>query len=93
MEKHVKYLNYEVYHDETLSHQGMVPGILALSGIEKQFNLGGVWLWHTCPQRVLLKLSNDVAIANVYSDRNPTTWWNYAQEHNIPIANPHQGTP
>ncbi len=91
MEKDVKYLNYEVYHDGVLSHQGTVPGLMALSGVEKQFNLGGVWLWHTSPVRVRLKLWNEVASADNYSDRTPTTWINYAHDHGIPIANPHDG--
>lgn len=91
MEKDIKYLNYEVRHNGNLSHQGTVPGILAQSGIEKQFNLGGVWLWHTCPERVGLRLWNDLHSAEIYSDRTPVTWNNYALEHNIPIANPHEG--
>lgn len=92
MEKHIKYLNYEVYHGDTLSHQGTVPGLVALSGVEKQFNLGGVWLWHTCPERVCLTLSNEVATMDIYSDRNPRTWWNYADAHGITVPNPHRGT-
>lgn len=91
MEKYLKHLNYEVHHDGVLSHQGTVPNILSLSGIERQFNLGGVWLWHTCPQSVCLKLYNDVRSAELYSDKTADAWLTYCEENNIYISNPHLG--
>lgn len=90
MEKDIKYLNYKVYHSGNLSHEGTVPSILSLSGIEKQFNLGGVWLWHTCPEPVVLELSDGVKKFDTQSDRTPEEWFNYAESHGIGIANPHQ---
>lgn len=91
MEKDIKYVNYEVYHSGNLSKQGTVPGIISTGSVEKQFNLGGVWLWHTCPERVTLKLWNDVHGIELTSDRSPITWWSYAESHNISVPNPHEG--
>lgn len=79
MEKRIKYLNYKVYRDGELIHAGTVPSILALSGAEKSFNLGGVWLWYTCPGLTMLALSDGTNTVNHYSDRKGEQWLNYCE--------------
>jgi len=89
MEKDIKYLNYKVFHDGQLSHEGTVPSIFSLSGIEKQFNLGGIWIWHTCPVPTNIQLSDGTKTFDTQSDRTPDEWFKYAAEHKIKISNPH----
>ncbi len=88
MEKYIKYLNYKVYHDGVLSHEGTVPSIHAFSGIEKKFNLGGVWLWHTSPQLVTLELTDGVKTYVAQSDNPPHEWLNYCATHRLKVSDP-----
>ena len=88
--KPIKYLDYTVYHEGQIVKSGKVPEIYSLSGVEKHLNLGGVWIWHTCPMCVDLELSNGSITRHNYSDRAPETWFNYCKKSGIAIANPHQ---
>lgn len=89
MVKRIKYINYTVLKSGEVVHTGTVPEIFTVSGIEAQFNLGGVWLWHTCPEPTVLRLSDGNKTIDVLSDRIPETWFRYCQSHDLPIANPH----
>lgn len=79
MEKRIKYLDYKVYRDGELIHSGKVPSILALSGTEKSFNLGGIWLWYTCPGLTILEISDGENVVKHYSDRKGTKWLDYCE--------------
>lgn len=87
--KPIKYLDYTVYQNNEIVKTGTVPEIFSLSGIEKQFNIGGVWIWHTCPVEVNLQLTNGDIVVNNYSDRSPDNWFQYCESHGLAIANPH----
>jgi hypothetical protein len=89
MVKRIKYLNYTILKSGEAVHSGTVPEIFTVSGVEKQFNLGGVWLWHTCPEPTVIRLSDGNKTHDILSDRIPETWFEYCASHNIKIANPH----
>jgi hypothetical protein len=89
MVKRIKYVNYSIIKSGETVHTGTVPEIFTLSGIEKQFNLGGVWIWHTCPQPTVLRLSDGNKTNDMLSNRMPTTWFNYCKAHGLNVANPH----
>ncbi len=77
MAKPIKYLNYEVHQGGNLVSSGSVPSIIALSGVDKSYNLGGAWLWHTVSQLTTLTLSDGVDTVIHYSDRVSEVWRNY----------------
>jgi len=91
MVKRIKYVNYTVIKSGEVVHSGTVPEIFTVSGVEKQFNLGGVWLWHTCPESTILRLSDNNKTYDLLSDRIPESWFNYCQSHGIAVTNPHAG--
>jgi hypothetical protein len=85
----IKYLNYKILKSGRIVHEGTVPEIFTVSGIEKQFNLGGVWIWHTCPEPTILRLSDGNKTVDLLSERMPETWFNYLLSHDMEIPNPH----
>jgi hypothetical protein len=89
MVKRIKYVNYTVIKSGEVVHTGTVPEIFTVSGIEKQFNLGGVWLWHTCPEPTILRLSDGNKTNDILSDRLPGVWFEYCKSHGLTVANPH----
>lgn len=91
MVKRIKYLDYSVLKSGEVVHSGTVPEIFSVSGVEKQFNLGGVWLWHTCPELTVLRLSDGEKTYDLQSNRIPKTWFEYCTSHGLEIANPHAG--
>jgi hypothetical protein len=85
----IKYLNYKIIKSGKIVHEGLVPEIFTVSGIEKQFNLGGVWIWHTCPEPTILRLSDGNKTFDLLSDRIPESWFNYLLSRGMSIPNPH----
>lgn len=77
MAKPIKYLTYQVIKSGNVVSSGTVPSIIALSGCDKSYNLGGAWLWHTVSELTELELNDGTDLDIHYSDRVSANWKSY----------------
>lgn len=77
MAKPIKYLTYEVRKSGNTVSSGVVPSIIALSGCDKSYNLGGAWLWHTVFDLTELEFNDGTNSVVHYSDRVSYAWRDY----------------
>jgi len=80
MEKRIKYLNYRVLRNNQLLHSGTVPEILALSGLEKTWNLGGVWLNYRHNEETILEFSDGNRTIAISSKSTEHEWVSYVNK-------------